>query len=230
MSRSNPIDLHEQISERINLEDSRIVLAAREAGIPEHAEKLASWLKDFYWVYFNSRVAEEARGLREIYEHMPVSEEWACDGDGGWPSWDEIFPPQVGQPGHESLLDLYWRLALFWEELPPRLVESKRARGRWAPVFRKDWVETKPSKKIKHSDEIEFREEMTPKNAPAKLFLAVAQLFDRSYSASNCYSVVDRVKNLRRSPETIAKLRERRRRAAARHRAKNRQSSQPPIR
>jgi len=48
-----------------------------------------------------------------------------------------------------------------------------------------------------------------PKNGPAKLFLGVAKLFDYSYTASNCSSVVDRVKNLRRSPDAKAKLRER---------------------
>ena len=91
---------------------------------------------------------------------------------------------------------------------------SKRARGRWALVFRKEWVETKSSK-TNYSDEIEFRKAMMPKNGPAKLFLGVAKLFDYSYTASNCSSVVDRVKNLRRSPDAKAKLRERRRRAAA---------------
>jgi hypothetical protein len=221
MSRSDPIDLHEQISERINLESSKIALAAAEAGIPEYAEKLDSFLKDRYWSCFNSRVAEEARWERETYEHVPVSEEYAgiCD-DYERPSWEELFPHQVGQPGHETLLEIYYMLALFWEELPPKSVGSKGRRGRWAPVFRKEWVETKSSKKIKHSDEVEFREEMTPKNGPAKLFLAVARLVDRSYTASRCCSVVDRVKNSRRSPEGMAKLRERRRRAAARHRAK----------
>jgi hypothetical protein len=222
MSKSDPIDLSEQIWERINLEGSRIALAAREGGIPEYAEQLARFLEDSHHSYHGRRLYEEVRSLRETYQHM-----FAPDPEKGFDwSWEELFPPQPGQPPHEALLELYWDLRLFWEELPTKSVVSKRARGRWAPVFRKDWIDMKSSK-TKYSDEMEFREAMIPKNGPAKLFLAVAQLFDYSYTASNCRSVVDRVKNLRRSPDGKAKLRERRRRAAARFRAKNRQSSGP---
>jgi hypothetical protein len=221
MSRSDPIDLYEQIWERINLDASQIALAAREGAIPEYAEQLTRFLEGHLHSYHGSRLSEEVRSLRETYQHM-----FAPDPEKGFPlSWEELFPPQVGQPPHETLLELYWALRLFWEELPAKPVVSKRARGRWAPVFRKEWVEMKSSK-TKYS-EMEFREAMIPKNGPAKLFLAVAQLFDYSYTASNCSSVVDRVKNLRRSPDGKAKLRERRRRAAARFRAKNRQSSGP---
>jgi hypothetical protein len=217
MSRSDPIDLSEQIWERINLEDSQIALAAREGGIPEYTEQLASFLKDRQDSYHGSKLCEAYRSLRETYQHMFVP-----DPENGWiMSWEELFPPQAGQPPHETLLELYWDLALFWSELPTKSVVSKRARGRWAPVFRKEWVETKSSK-TNHSDEPEFRKAMMPKNRPAKLFLGVAKLFDYSYTASNCSSVVDRVKNLRRSPDGKAKLRERKRIQAARNREKQR--------
>jgi hypothetical protein len=54
------------------------------------------------------------------------------------------------------------------------------------------------------------------------LFLGIARLFDNSYSASNCLSVVDRVKDLKRSPSGYARLLERRRIQAARYREKQR--------
>jgi hypothetical protein len=217
MSRSDPIDLYEQIWERINLDASQIARAAREGGIPEYAEQLTRLLEDHVHSYHGSRLSEEVRSLRKTYQHM-----FAPDPEKGFPlSWEELFPPQVGQPSNETLLELYWALRLFWEELPPNSAGSKK-RGRWAPVFRKEWVETKSSK-TKYADEMEFR--MIPKNGPAKLFLAVAQLFDYFYTASNCSSAVDRAKNLRRSPNGKAKLRERRRRAQARFRAKMRRSS-----
>jgi hypothetical protein len=79
---------------------------------------------------------------------------------------------------------------------------------KWAPVFKKDYVDGRGKKQ--------------PDNATARFCLAVARLFDPAYSASNCYSVVDRVKNERRSPKGLAALKERRRRAGRKHRAKAR--------
>jgi hypothetical protein len=63
-----------------------------------------------------------------------------------------------------------------------------------------------------------------PSNPAAKLFLAIAKLFDRFYTAKNCRSVVDRAKNRSRGPDGLAKLRERRRRAAEKYRTKNARS------
>jgi hypothetical protein len=221
MNRSEPFDLHQQICDRIKLDRPKIEAAAREAEIREYTEQLISSLESFKHTYHQSRIYEELRCWREIYENRSVGEEYAdtCGGDHGLGSWDDLYPPQVGGPAHDALLDLFWWLALFWDELPPKSPVSKKARGRWAPVFKKDWIEAKSSKS---ADEAEFREKTVPRNRTAKLFLAVAQLFDPRYTASNCGSVVNRVKDLRRSPGGKAKLRERRRRAAARSRAKNR--------
>src|SRR5262249_45709992 len=83
---------------------------------------------------------------------------------------------------------------------------------KWAPVFKKEYIGTDDGRK-----------KMQPQNATARFFLAVARLFDPASSASNCYSVVDRVKNERRTPKGLAGLKERRRRASHKNRNKAKQ-------
>jgi hypothetical protein len=157
--------------------------------------------------------------LRETYE--TVAEDFAASQglEERGKVWNSLFPPRAGQGGSDALLCLYDTLEVIWTDIRS---ERKSAVGRtkggkqrskamltWAPVFKKEYVGT--------DDE---RMEMRPFNESAEFFLAVARLFDRSYSASNCNAVVDRAKNRRRSPKGQDRLRERRRIAAQRSRSK----------
>jgi hypothetical protein len=243
MSKNVPVSLEDQLRERMNLKSDAIRAAVCDGQIDEHEELLASLVKELEFSYVQDRIYEEARNLRDTYEHVTPSEEWAEayeNDDGGWPegAWDDIFPPRQGQQGHDTLLMIHDRLAEFWEGLPPdtdsqprkgnrtsarKVAKARKRSSRWAPTFKWDWVERKTDKRAKPS-EPRIRKELVPHNPAAKLFVAVAKLFDRYYTTKNCRAVVDRAKNRRRSPEGIAKLRERRRRAAEKFRTKNTRS------
>jgi hypothetical protein len=233
--------MHEQIGGRIDLSGEPIAAALREGGIldlaeqiPDLKERLTDVLENFSGTYVTERIYEETRRLRKIYE-ADIEETARTN---GFPDvWEDLFPPQSGQVGHDSLRRLYDVLHEFWMQLradlnkkasearsdarnQPLVRKKKTAkRGKpktkkplkWAPVFKKDYVGTDDG-----------RQETQPDNATARFFLAVARLFDPAYSASNCYSVVDRVKNERRSPKGLAALKERRRQAGRKNRGKAR--------
>jgi hypothetical protein len=240
MSENNPISLEDQLRDRMNLTSDAIRAAARDGQIEEHADQLAALVKGLEFTYVQDRIYEEARGLRARYEMVKPSEEWAefyDNDDGGWPegTWDELFPPRPGVQGHDTLLMIHDCLSEFWIGLPPetnsqprrqsqtssrQIAKTRKRSSRWAPAFKWDWMERKTDKRAKQS-EPQLRKELIPKNPAAKLFLAVAKLFDRFYTAKNCRSVVDRAKNRRRRRDGLANLRERRRRAAERFRKKN---------
>ncbi|WP_141688638.1 hypothetical protein [Bradyrhizobium paxllaeri] len=246
MKAREPIPLEEQLRERMNLTSEAIAAAARDGEVEEYAALLTSLLQGFEHNYIQSRLYEEARALRETYEHVSPSEEWRPyyeNGDGGWREgiWDELFPRRRGQQGHDTLLMIYDLLRKFWEQLPAdsrgglrekriergtarKAAERGKRSARWAPRFEWDWVEKKSApKSANRSTEIPLSKELIAHNPSAKLLLAVAKIFDRNYSPKNCRSVDDRAKNLRRSPEGRANLAERRRRAAAKSRAKGQQ-------
>jgi hypothetical protein len=240
-----PIPLEEQLRGRMNLTSEAIAAAARDGEVEQYEALLTSLLRGFEHDYIQSRLQEEARALRETYEHVSPSEEWAPfyeNDNGGWRKgiWDELFPPRRGQQGHDTLLIIYDLLREFWEQLPADTRADSRGQmrthratarngagrrkrsARWAPTFKLDWVEKETAAKLaRQSSEGAGREELTAHNPSARLLLGVAKIFDRFYSARNCAAVVDRAKNLRRSPEGKAKLVERRRRAATKFRAKN---------
>jgi hypothetical protein len=239
MNRNDPISLEDQLRDRMNLNSEAIRAAARDGQIAEHEELLANLVKGLEFTYVQDRVYEEARNLRDTYEHMIPSEEWAEvyeNDDGGWrdDDWDFLFPPRRGQQGHETLLMIYDSLAEFWEDLPPdtnknsrprkynhtsarKIAKTRKRSSRWAPAFTWEWVERKTDKRASQSGP-EIRKELVPLNSAAKLFVAVAKLYDRFYTVKNCRAIVDRAKNRRRSPEGLARLRERRRKAAEKFR------------
>ena len=242
MINDNPIYLEGQIRERMNLSPDAIRAAACDGQIERHVDQLISFVKVLEHTYVQDRVYDEARGLRATYENVKPSEEWAeayRNDDGGWRKgiWNELFPPRRGAQGHDTLLMIYDCLSEFWLELPPDIPSSPRKRehsavrrrvaantrkrsSRWAPVYKRDWVERKIDVRPARSYP-NLILELIPANPAAKLFLSVAKLFDPSYTAKNCGATADRAKNLRRRPDGLAKLRERRRRAAAKFRAKH---------
>jgi hypothetical protein len=227
--------LHDEIVARINLSRERVAAAACEGGIPEFAERLAEALDKFHGTYVTERIYEEASRLRAIYK---ADIEEAARMNGSPDVWEDLFPPRFGQTGHDSLRMLYDVLKEFWMQLrselkqktyeaqsdvrnqpfvrknkAPKLGGPKAKKMlTWAPVFKKDYVGD------------DGREEKRPQNATGRLFLAVAQLFDPAYSSRNCYSVVERVKDEKRSPKGFAGKRERGRRAARKSRSKARSS------
>ncbi|WP_441279873.1 hypothetical protein [Bradyrhizobium sp. 63_E2_N1_3] len=232
MTSRNPPDLHEEINRRIKLHPHLIAAAAREGEISEYEDQLIEDLNKLRQSYSDTRLYEEARKTPKLYENPEplqpgdeyYDEEWVRSGGWGPGIWKELYPPAKGQPPHEALRLIYDDLKELWTELRSQI---DRAAGRkmqsrekkiprrkrmltWAPVFAKEYVEIAG----------EVREQMTPQNPSAKLFLTVAKLFDPLYTASNCYSVVERVKIERKSPEEKLKLRERRRKAARIFRAK----------
>jgi hypothetical protein len=219
---NEPSNLHDDIGERIDLSEQRIAAAAREGGIPEFAPRLYAVLSEFLGTYVTERVYEEARGLRQTYE--PVVKEYVSTHKLEPPGevWKNLFPPRVGQPGHDTLFLLFDVLGSFWMELHTERralrnlsAENRKKLGvilKWAPVFKKDYVGE------------DGREEMRPFNASARLFLAVAQLFDPAYTARKCNSVLDRAKNRRRNVGGMEKLKDRRRSAAERSRRNSNRS------
>ncbi|UPT88410.1 hypothetical protein HAP41_0000004550 [Bradyrhizobium barranii subsp. apii] len=245
MTDRNAPDLHEEINRRIRLQPHRIAAAAREGEIPEYSDQLAKVLEAIRQSYSDTRVSEEARKTPGIYKNpvppKPGDEYYDVWGkDGGWSAgtWDELFPPAKGQPPHEALRLVQDQLKEFWTELRCQMNKAaaqpfsqhRNTQGRdtkraskpkrllkWAPRFAKEYVQTHTSDGRQQGN---IREEMRPQNPSAKLFLAAAKLFDPSYTGSNCYSVMERLKNDRRSPEGQAALRERRKRAGQRHRRK----------
>ncbi len=243
MIENNPISLEDQLRDRMNLTCEAICAAARDGQIEEHADLLIALVNGLEFTYVQDRIYEEARGLRATYEKIQPSEDWGElyeNDDGGWPegTWDELFPPRRGTQGHDTLLMIHDRLSEFWLGLPPatnsqprrqghsssrQIAKTRKRSSRWSPAFRWDWVERKTDKRANQS-EYQSRKEVIPYNPAATLFLAVAKLFDRFYTSKNCRSVVDRAKNRRRGPDGLAKLRERRRRAAEKSRKKNARS------
>lgn len=218
MSRNDPSDLHDDVGGRIDLSADRILEAASQAGISQHADRIAATLSDFQGTYITERIYEEARALHKTYE--AVAEDFATSHGLEKPGqvWNSLFPPRAGQGGSDALLSLYDALEVLWTEIRSERKAVERTKGgkqrsktmlTWAPVFKKEYVGTEDGKM-----------EMRPFNESAKFFLAVARLFDRSYSASNCNAVVDRAKNRRRSREGQDRLKERRRIAAQRSRGK----------
>lgn len=216
--KDEPSSLHDDIGERIDLSSDRIAAAAREGGIAQFAPRLAAALEQFSSTYITERIYEEARGLRETYE--PVVQEYVSTHKLEPPDqvWGNLFPPRVGTPGHDTLLMLYDVLCDFWMQLHAERqalrnlsAENRRKFNvilKWAPVFKKDYIDD------------DGKEEMRPFNASAKLFLAVAKLFDPVYTARQCNAVVDRAKNRRRTAGGRERLKDRRRTAAKRFRRK----------
>jgi hypothetical protein len=192
-----------EIRKRIKLSSEAVTELAAAAGIGQFADELFAKLSGYEY-YVTDRMREIVSTQRKRYEGTPVSDpdDWWYDPDAK-KRWEEAFPPKRGQPAHETLLEIYRLLYVFWNRLPPD--PNKKRREKWAPRFEKQFGSTVPC------------------NNMGKLFLGVARLFDHSYSASNCLSVADRVKNLRRSPAGQARLRERKRIQAARHSEKQRQ-------
>ena len=202
MSQPGSTSFEDTIRERIDLSFDRVQKIARDANLAVFAEEILRQLLDFKENYVLSRIAQQGRETPPDKNAAPNEEyaDWLEEGDDGWPkgAWDELFTRKVGQPGHDALLELHDFTAELWTSLP--LAPGKKRRNRWAPVFMK------------------IEDETIPHNEMAKLFYGIARLFDRAYLPRHCRSVVDRVKNQRRSPEGKARLKERRRKAAARHR------------
>lgn len=218
--KNEPSNLHDDIGERIDLAEYRIAVAAREGGISEFAPRLAAVLADFAGTYITERIYEEAGRLRPTYE--PVVQQYVRIYQLEPPDevWRNLYPPRVGQPGHDTLLRLYDVLGDFWTQLHAERQALRKLSAeyrkklkailKWAPVFKKEYIGTDDGK-----------QEMRPFNASAKFFLAVAKLFDPAYTASNCNAVVDRAKNQRRKAGGRKNLNDRRRRAAERFRRKS---------
>jgi hypothetical protein len=192
-----------EIRKRIKLSSETVEELAAAAGIGQFADGLFAELSYYGEYYVTDRIVEIVSTQRKRYEPTPVTDpdDWWYDPDTK-KRWEEAFPTKRGQPAHETLLEIYRLLYLFWNRLPAG--PNKKRRERWAPRFEKQFGSTVPC------------------NNMGKLFLGVARLFDHSYSASNCLSVADRVKNLRRSRAGQARLRERKRLQAARYREKQR--------
>jgi hypothetical protein len=191
-----------EIRKRIKLNSEAVKELAAAAGIGQFADELFAELSGYDEYYVTDRIREIVSTQRKRYEGMPVTDpdDWWYDPDAK-KHWEEAFPTKRGQPAHETLLEICRLLYLFWNRLPVD-ANKKRRREKWSPRFEKQFGDTVPCNKM------------------GELFLGVVRLFDYKYSAANCLSVADRVKNLRRSPAGWAKLRERKRIQTARYREK----------
>jgi hypothetical protein len=187
------------IRKRIKLSSEAVKELAAVAGIGRFADRLLAELRGHYYddYYVTDRIHEIPSSQRKRYEPTHPND-WLYD-----PDAKKKRPRKRGQPAHIALMEIYGLLYQFWNLLPAE--PNKKTRERWAPRFEKQFGDTVPCNKM------------------GELFLGVARLFDPSYSASNCLSVADRVKNLRRSPAGQARRREQNRIHVARHREKQRQ-------
>jgi hypothetical protein len=198
------ISFEDTIRERIDISIARVKKIARDSNLTEFEESITQLLVNIEGSYVSSRITELARETppdRDLPPHWEYAELFD-EGDDGWPegTYDELFKREVGQPGHVTLLEIHDRISWWWDDLPPN--PGKKRRNRWAPIF------------------LKIANETVTQNDMATLFLEIAKSFDWAYSARNCHAIIERVKNRRRSPEGQAKLRERRRKAAAKHRQK----------
>jgi hypothetical protein len=185
-----------EIRKRIKLSSEAVKELAAVAGIGQFADRLLAELRGLYFEdWYVSYRLDEMR-----FEPTPITDpnDWLYD-----PDAQKKRPRKRGQPAHIALMEIYGLLYQFWNLLPAE--PNKKRRERWAPRFEKQFGDTVPCNKM------------------GELFLGAARLFDPSYSASNCLSVADRAKNLRRSPAGQARLQERNRIQAARYREKQRQ-------
>src|SRR3954453_19388687 len=154
----DPLEL--EIRKRVKLSFASVSEVAASAGLESFAHKLFEELSKFGYVY--GRLYEMLRTRRKQYDtRIPgVTGEWAefyANGEnGGW-DWKADFPPKRGQPAHDTLLDMYQLLEIFWKCLPPP--STKKRRKKWSPRF-------------------ERQEGITvPYNDMGILFLGVARLF-----------------------------------------------------
>jgi len=202
MIQPGSTSFEDTIRERIDLSIYRVQKVARDANLAVFAGEIWKQLLNFEEKYVATRITELGREAPPDKNHAPDEEysNWIEGGDDGWPkgTWDDLFTPNVGQPGHDTLLELHDFTADLWNGLA--LEPGKKRRNKWSPVF------------------LKIEDETIPHNEMAKFFYGIATLFDRAYLPRHCRSVVDRVKNQRRSPEGKARLKERRRKAAARYR------------
>jgi hypothetical protein len=191
-----------EIRKRINLSPNAVKEVAAAGGIGQFADELFAELSGFEYVM--PRMREFVSTQRKKYDVGTKASDLPPDDPFYVPydtlRWEDVFPSKRGQPAHETLLEIYRLLYFFWNGLPAD--SNKKRRKKWAPSFEKQFGSTVPC------------------NDMGKLFLGVARLFDHGYSASNCLSVANRVKNLRRSAAGRARLRERNRIQVARYREK----------
>src|SRR3984893_16536313 len=109
MSRPGSTSFEDTIRERIDLRSDRVQKIARDANLTAFAEQIMQQLFDFKEKYVSSRITELGRETPPA-RNAAANEEyskWLEDGDDGWPkgTWDGLFTRNVGQPGHEALLE-----------------------------------------------------------------------------------------------------------------------------